>query len=330
MATQPMPDAGRRTLTRRVISIVLPIGVLALLAFVGRKYFGELHRLVDASPPLVAIMVAAFVAARIIYALVVKLALERLRHHVGLWELYLLTHIMSYANLFLPRVGLGAPALYLKFKHNISYAVFGSLFLPALVLHVAAAGLIGLVCQAILWRTTPEIVDYRITALFECVLLAGLGAALIRVPIPARFQGRIAQFARRLMDAWKTLGTTWDLIGKILGLRVAFLLVNAARLYAGFRAIDVDVSFTGVVIASLLADLSMLVAITPAGLGLREAVVAFSAHVLGVEPSAALSVAILDRLVMTLCVIVLAQVGTWRLIRPLNRGPVPTVAPQGE
>jgi len=299
--------------------VLLPVAFLLLLVYVGRQHLDGLTRLADASPLLVALMILGFVASRLIYSLVVKLALEHLRFSIGLWELYLLTHIMSYANLFLPRMGLGAPALYLKLKHNVSYAVFGSLLLPALVLHVAAAGALGLICQAVLWVANPALLDGRITAMFVAVLLSGLAAAVIRVPIPARFQGRLAQFARRLMDAWAALGSNRGLIGQILALRVAFLLVNAARLYVGFRAIGVNVPYAGVIIASLLADLSMLVAITPAGLGLREAVVAFTAHLLGTDPAAALSAAVLDRIVMTLCVVVLAQVGTWTLIRPLPR-----------
>ena len=93
------------------------------------------------------------------------------------------------------------------------------------------------------------------------------------------------------------------------------LVLYTLRLKLAFMAMDVEVSFLGVVVATMLGALAMLVSITPAGLGFREAAIAYSATMIGCSPSVAVAAAVLDRLVMTVCVVILAQVGLWRLAR---------------
>lgn|GEM_PF-6106879 len=322
MTTDPSPDAefptsiGRQ---RRWAALLIPLLTLLILVYVGRQHLGELDRLAAASPQAIAAMLVVFVLSRIVHALVVTISLAKLDHTVGLGEMYLLTHIMSYTNLVLPRMGLSAPALYLKHRHGVSYATCSSLLLPGLVLHVVSIGLVGLACQALLHVSQAGRADLRITALFAAVLAAGVLATVARVRIPDRWNGRIAGFFRRLMDAWGTLGSSWSLLGGILMLRVALIALNAVRLFIAFRAVGADVTFVGVFVSSLLAELTMIVSFTPAGLGLREAVVAFSAYMLNCTPATALSAAVLDRIVMTVCIIAIAQIGMWRLVRPLAR-----------
>ena len=85
------------------------------------------------------------------------------------------------------------------------------------------------------------------------------------------------------------------------------------RLALAFHAIDVTPALAGLVLASLLGDLMFMLALTPGALGLREAAIVYGARIAGVTPEASLAAALLDRLVMTLVLLVLAQVSAWRL-----------------
>ena len=99
---------------------------------------------------------------------------------------------------------------------------------------------------------------------------------------------------------------------------VMFLL-RALRIQLCFRAVGVQVPYWGAFAASLLADLALLIAITPSALGFREAALVYAARVMGTTGDVALAAAILDRLISTACNIVVGQIGVWQLIRPALR-----------
>ena len=86
-----------------------------------------------------------------------------------------------------------------------------------------------------------------------------------------------------------------------------------------FKALGEPVGLSEVLMISLLADLMFLVSITPSAIGLREAVIALGGTLLGVDPAVAVAAAILDRIVTTIMVVLLAQLGIWRLVRPAER-----------
>src|SRR5262249_8824022 len=150
----------------------------------------------QASPPAVVGVLLVYFATRALNGEVLKIALARLGHHISRYEAFMINIVMTYTNLLLPRAGLGAPALYLKVKHRVSYTEFGCLLLPNAVLQVLSIGVAGLVCQARLW-CIGEPLDLRITGVFAFALAASTLAARLRLNPPASCQGRFAQAIRR-------------------------------------------------------------------------------------------------------------------------------------
>lgn len=310
------PQAGRRRWGRFVVGIL----VLGLFLVLGRRYLGELRRLTDVSPSIVALMVASTVAARLVQGRSLQILLRAQGHRVGLGETFFLGIVTSYTNLVLPRAGTGAPALYLKRRYQVSFADFGSLLLLISVLHLVAAGSLGLVCLSVAHLEFRQPLDLKVTLAFAVVVLGGIVATFVRVPVAERRRGRIAEFLRRFAYSWAQLGSSRLIISQNLALQIVALVLQSLRLKLAFVAMGVEVSFLGVVVATMLGALAMLVSITPAGLGFREAAIAYSATMIGCSPSVAVAAAVLDRLVVTACVVILAQFGLWRLVRGAGNG----------
>ncbi len=305
------PQVGRRRWGRIVVGIL----VLGLFLVLGRRYLSELRRLADVSPSVVALMVASMLAARLAQGRGLQLLLRALGHRVGLGEMFFLNILTSYTNLVLPRAGTGAPALYLKRRYQVSFADFGSLSVLVSVLNLVAAGLLGLVCLCIAHLGFGQPLELKVTLAFSVVVLGGIVATFVRVPFAERRRGRIADFLRRFAYSWAQVGSSRLIIAQNLALQMVALVLHSLRLKLAFVAMGVEVSFLGVVVATMLGALAMLVSITPAGLGFREAAIAYSATMIGCSPSVALAAAVLDRLVVTACVVILAQIGLWRLVR---------------
>lgn len=299
-------------MSRRRLSLAIGALCLVTLVTLGRSQLHELGRLAQVSPVAVAGILLLYVTARGLNGEIMRAALRRLGHEIGRYEAFVLTILVSYTNLLIPRAGLGAPALYLKHRHRIDYAVIGSLLLVTAVLQGGAIGVAGLAVQGLLAAGGESRASPAVAALFAAVTAAAAAAAFARFPVPDAWRSRLAGFARRLNQAWRKLGASRAWVGRILLVQGAILLLRALRLQLAFWAIGQPVGFAGVMVASLLADLMFFVSLTPAALGFREGAIAYGASLMGVEPAIGVSAAVLDRLVWTAGVALLGQLFLWR------------------
>jgi len=316
---QPNQNQAPPSVRWRWLRFVTGPLVLVLFIIIAWRHLDELDRLKDVSPIAAGALALLFLAARAGHTLTFKLLLNRLGHYIGSGELFLLNILMAYTNLLVPRMGTGLPGVYLKYKHGVSFAQYGSLLLPIVVLHAISLGLLGLIGQTALFWHSSEPINPLVALLFAITLAGGLTGFFLRIPIPQRWSGRFAHFFRRLLASWQQLGTARTTLAGVFSLRIVVLLFRVFGLQIAFWAIGQEVPFLGVFVATMLAEVAILASITPAGLGLREAAVAYSAAMLGCSPAMAISAAVLDRIVATICVLAIAQLGMWKLIRPMGK-----------
>jgi uncharacterized protein (TIRG00374 family) len=141
----------------------------------------------------------------------------------------------------------------------------------------------------------------------------------VRVELPF-LPERLARFLANLGAAWRRLRGDHAFALRALGVLLAFSLLRALRLALAFGAIGASPALPGLLLASLLGDVMFLLALTPGALGLREAAIVTCAQLMGVGADESLAAAVLDRLVMTLVVLVAAQLSAWKL---LGKGSAP-------
>jgi uncharacterized membrane protein YbhN (UPF0104 family) len=60
--------------------------------------------------------------------------------------------------------------------------------------------------------------------------------------------------------------------------------------------------------------------VTPSALGFREGGMVIAAPLIGVSADMAVAVTLLDRIVYSLVIIVIGQLGMWRLVGPVFKG----------
>ena len=85
--------------------------------------------------------------------------------------------------------------------------------------------------------------------------------------------------------------------------------------YLQFRVFGIEVTFVKCIFLSAVGILALLVAITPAGLGINEALVVFSALTIGITPAESLSAVLLGRAVQMLVLFVLGPVFSYTLLK---------------
>ena len=298
---------------RARLPLAVAIVSLALIGYFGRHYLRDLDRLEQVYTPLLPVILVLYFAARSVTGEIMRFSLQRLGHHIGRLEAFMLTILVSYTNLAIPRAGYGPAALYLKRSYGIPLADFSSLFLPIIAIQLPCIGALGLFCQVALTAREGVAYDPISSLVFGASLGVGIALPFLRLPVSNERMGRIAGFLRRFSESWRLLARSPRTLAIMLAAQFVVLLLRALRLDVAFSALDLDPSFWGVGVASLLADVVFLLSITPAALGLREAAIAYSAEAMGVPASVAVTVTILDRLVWALGVVVVGEVSLWKL-----------------
>jgi uncharacterized membrane protein YbhN (UPF0104 family) len=248
-----------------------------------------------------------------------RLSLRAQGHEVGRSRAFVLTILISYTNLLVPRAGVAAPMLSLRRSHGVDVVAYGAIVIASTAMTVIAVGVCGLACQAMLLISRAEPVDVTAAILFAAS--AGLALSMFALPLPdpQRARGwlpaRVEQWVSRLRQGWVQLSGSRSLLLQLIGLQVGALLLRGARLWLAYWAVGAEVDLLGVMLSSLLADLAFAVSITPSGLGFREWAIVYGATLTGVDPALGLSAAVLDRLVWSIGVALLGQAFVWLHLR---------------
>jgi uncharacterized membrane protein YbhN (UPF0104 family) len=303
------------------VRTVIGVVILAVLAIAGRRFYDELYRLREAPPLLVALIFLLWPASRYPAAVVMRTSLRALGTRLGRYEAFMLQMVQSYSNVLVPRSGIGVLGLYMKLRHGTPLADLGAVqLLPMTLLQLFTIGAMGLLCQAALLAPGGAQPDRVMALCFTAVAIGAVVPLMVPVPKGGQGGGRVVAFLSRLSFAWQRLGRSREVLGKAVVTHVAMLLIRALRVMLCFRAVRAELPYSGALAASLLADLAFVFAVTPSGLGFREAAVVYSANAIGTTHDIAMAAALLDRLIGTACNVFVGQVGVWQFIRPALRG----------
>jgi uncharacterized membrane protein YbhN (UPF0104 family) len=308
-----MTRSGRSNLTRSALGIA----ALAIAAFIGRRYFHELHRLTRVDLRIALAMGVLYLATRVLDADVLVASLAVLGHAIRRVEGFFLLIIHNYTNLLIPRAGMGATAAYLKLRRDVPVSDFVAVqVLPLFIVQMLAVGVAGLLSQWALLGFFGGGGNAAVAAVFAIVCVGCV--ALILIPSPRwRWGGRaLAHFIGRLSGSYRALATRPALMARALTAQLLTMCLRAARVQLAFYAIGAPVNYFAAAVASLLSDLMIAISVTPGALGFREAAIIYAAGLLGTSGDVALSAALLDRIVVAACNIALAQVGLMWIVRP--------------
>jgi uncharacterized membrane protein YbhN (UPF0104 family) len=207
--------------------------------------------------------------------------------------------------------GLIAKGVYLKQRYELAYTRFLSATLALYVCFIAANGAVGVAVLgywAVVYDTTvPNLLLLGFLGMAASIFLLCLSIDVS--VIPGEWGRRLAQ----LLAGWQVLSQNRLLIGKLVGLQLLTTLIFAGRLWIAFHILSQDVSLAHCILFSAATIMTNLVSIAPGGLGVREAIVAGIASVLGFDLGVSVVAVGIDRLIATLVIIALGTVYTYIL-----------------
>ena len=275
---------------------------LLLLAVIIRLAAGDLATIGDslaqAAPwPIVGVALI-FLLTRLTDALYMLLLYKPGAPSLNLRGAIRLVVIQGVAALAIPRFGNVAGAAYLKTVHGLGLLRFSGIHLAASLLNGATIALIGLVFLAVVaMNNAPEG-----SGIVAIILIIALLAFILSLALGNRFpvfgSGRLHEAVTEARAGFASLHAQQPRLGGIFALQAWSMLARSARIGLCVMAIDgVWPRTDGLLVAGSLADLATIIALTPSGLGLREAAATASATIAGINAEVMLSAVLLDRVV---------------------------------
>ena len=305
---------------RRWVRIFLAVATLTVLAIAGRRLFVDLDRMLTISlPSLLGLLFVQFFAV-LLPGETIRVALRVLGHSLRFGEALYLAFVRAHAGLVVTLGGMGAAGLYLKLKHQVRFSDFATLLLAIQLIQTGIIGFLGLSFQIVFLGMNSALFSALLLGIFGLCAILGFGSFLFRLPLLKEGGGHFRIVLLRLQDTWLLIAKNPATLAELVALQVCLLGVRACSLYAVFWALEIEAPVAGVIIVSLLAALVAWISLTPSGLGFREAAIVYASQAMDVSPSEALAAALLGRLVATLLIVSMGQVGLWRLKRPLRSG----------
>ncbi len=303
---------------------VIILGVFAVYFLANRHQFDPLLHIKAGYLALIALVYLAIMAVNSLFT---KVVLQRFHKFIGFVESYYVTLIASVGNYFAPvGAGFAFRAVYLKKKHGLSYGDYISILSGNYILVFLVSSVLGL--WSVLMLRGQHSPKLAVISLFFVAMLVGtLLLGLVRIPhhkiesISNRPLRKILKILVQIADGWKTITASRELLLKLLTLVVGNAVLTFLGVWLIVSCLHLHVAFAGLLVYSVLGALSLFISVTPANLGVKEAVYLFSASVLGLSVSQVLSIALIDRGIQFLVLAV-----SWLLI-PKNHQATAVVKP---
>jgi len=217
-------------------------------------------------------------------------------------------------NLLLPaRAGIFARGFYLHRRHGLPVGRFVAIAMAS-SWHMALAAAVLLLAAIAVRGGPPDL------AAFGGIVLAVLvGVAIVAVRLPEnrlpRRDSRVGRFAHEAFAGMRAFRGRRGEASAVFLQNAATILVSAARLGIACAAVGQSPSVAGVVAATALVSLSSVVALTPGNLGVKEAITASCAGLLGIDAEHALLASLVDRAVAMVVVVALGLAFNRALLR---------------
>jgi uncharacterized protein (TIRG00374 family) len=212
-------------------------------------------------------------------------------------------------------------AKYLKSKYKFEYSKYAALSGGSLIIGFWVAGISALILL---------LTSYIKTGLYNKPLILMVGSLLVLTLIMSLILWYIPE--NRLKTGWKELD---NIIAQIIsGVKVfktntkqlivisitylfSFLLLGL-RLYFSFQSVDISVGLTDILIIQMLAVFSMVLAITPGNLVVREGIIGLLSNTIGIPIEISFLAATIDRAIGMAIIFLFGTIYHFILMRELN------------
>ncbi len=214
---------------------------------------------------------------------------------------FALTVVSSLTNYIAPfkSGAIGLKGIHLKLKYDVAFTKFIGVFALMSVIGVVTNAFIGIANTVI----SLSMNQYFLTFFFVAALVP-----LLVLIVSSRFNGfnfsgfnRASVWIRNIAEGMRC--TNESLIIKQVLLQIMQVIVSSVIMFLLFKGVAVEADMSVCLLLAVLANLGLIIAITPANLGVKEIFFMGASALFEIEPELVLSALIVDRAIQLVLLI---------------------------
>jgi uncharacterized membrane protein YbhN (UPF0104 family) len=251
-----------------------------------------------------------------------KFILRPFKKYISTTESFYVSLISTVGNFFAPvGAGFGFRAVYLKRKFNVSYSDYISTLSGNYIIVFLVNSFFGLLALYLLRDRHNSQYGVLVTV-FAGIFATSLILSLVKIPLRVaehQSNSHLRSFIRqlsRVTQGWNHIISHKKLMLQLILLTTANFLLTVGMTFTIIKALHFNIGVGELLLFSVLGSLSLFINITPANLGVKEAIYLFSSQVLGFSTAQILSIALIDRGVMFI-LLALLWAASHRMSRPI-------------
>lgn len=305
---------------KKIIRPLLLVVTLAILGWFIYSHWSELTALNIVSP--MGIFLSAILVLFSLYSagMVNELTIEPHGVKPTKLEVFGLASITRFLNQVAPNyVGASVRAMYFKRHYGVSFTKFSSSFIVANMLQIIVVSFIATTSYILFVNGLESIQNLAVVFVSTLILIAVL-------LIPARPMSNFSKklYKRYNYRVFNNLSVLLEEYAKVrayprLFIRMIFWMgiltfISALIINNLFAALGYDTTLGVSLFISAMANLSIILSITPAGIGIREGAIIFGGSLAGIPIAVSLAVSLLLRVVLAVVTGLLSLVFSRKMI----------------
>lgn len=299
---------------KKIISISILVIILAFFTYYIYSHWTDFTQIKIIKPWLIIPLVIITLLIAVTNGLITKYIVEPFGIKLRIKEWFGLSTITTFYNTIMPfRGGLIARAAYLKDRHRFPFTDFIATMAGIYVINFLVGSFLGLASLLVL-HLQYNIFNPIVTLIFAGIFLISLIITIFSPKLP-EFKNKWLNRIIKVINGWHMIKNNKKIIKVSFLVMIAQLVLSAIATSITYSMFSINVSFVKALYLACLGSFSILVGITPAGLGISEAIAVFSAIVIGISPTQSLPVAIFSRVLGTIIIFILGPIFSYILIQ---------------
>ena len=291
----------KRLTASRTFRYLVTILVIALFAIYLATNFDKFRPLAHINSWFLILIGIGNIVFLVTSGLLTKYLLKPFSRELPLLEATYIALITSVGNFFAPAgTGLAIRAYYLKKKHKVPYSDYISILAGNYLIVFLVNSLFGLL--ALLALKSRGGSHYGVLVLiFALLFITSLALSFNKIKIEAasniqvRWIKAIVKLAVKLSEGWQRILDYGNLKSQLALLTTLNLFISVAIFWLIISSLHLKASLGALLLFSVISMLSLFINITPANLGVKEALYIFSSGALGFSTTQIILIAIIDR-----------------------------------
>lgn len=278
------------------IQIIFLVVIVAVSFFYIKNNSGEFQKIFDLQPLEFIIISIIFLLQLILSGLMFKNLLLFYNIKLCLKEWFGLTVVARYNNYLISKSGSFARGYFLKKIYNFPYKNYLMIIIFLSLIQVFCSSLLSLLQIAYKYYKY-DFINYYLLIFFMLMLALSIipfvSSRKFLILVTKKFQK-----LSRINDLWLSLRHQKKIVFNSIVFTTSTILLFSLRIYLIYKMAFSPILFSSAIIIACTSMLSFFISLTPAEIGIREAIMSYVAQLTGENFTTAMAVSSLDRIIL--------------------------------